>query len=340
MWTTNERQEFAACLAAMTSYRKECQKAILKMHKQGLRTDDQLAKLNEAINNNANLFEYMAERGPESFGPENANMFPKINIHFDDQDLNQLDACLHSAARDWTSLGDAERGEVYSPVIAALHKYVQPNEEVLVPGSGLCRLAVEIAQSGFIAEANESSFVMLVMAFISMFSDGAQFLIFPFVHQISGLDKFEDSLISAVFPDLSSSLADPGLSLDPPSLIESSRLVLKAGKFEGVYANVSEKFGAIVTCFFIDVISDVQNTIINLHKLLKDGGIWINIGPIVNHNQSVGFFSPLTLEDIDRMARNAGFDIIEQSRIDTSYSQNPKTHVKTRYSTQFSVYRK
>lgn len=340
MWTKEEKMDFSACLSAMTSYRKECQKAILKLHKQGVRNDEQLAKLNEAIDYNADLFEYMAQRGPESFGPENANMFAKISVKFDERDIAQLDACLHSAARDWTSIGNEERAQVYIPAIEALRKYVNAGERVLVPGSGLCRLAVEIAQAGYISEANESSFVMLVMAFISMFSEGLQFQIYPFVHQISGLDKFEDSLVSAVFPDLSTSLVDSQLALDPPTLIQQGKLVLKAGKFEGVYANNQNEFSAIVTSFFVDVIKDVKNMIIALYRLLKNGGVWINVGPIVNHNPEVGFFAPLTLEDIDMMAKDAGFEIVEQNRIETSYSQNPRTHARTRYNVQFSVYRK
>ena len=114
----------------------------------------------------------------------------------------------------------------------------------------------------------------------------------------------------------------------------------KTGKFEGVYSPYKPQFSAIVTCFFMDVVSDVRVTIARLYSLLVNGGIWSNVGPIVNHNPNVGFFAPLTFEDIDIMAKKAKFEIIEQRRIETSYSQNPLSHVMNRYNVAFTVYRK
>ena len=342
VWYNSERTQFAYCLSALRKYRSACKGQLNVLKKLGRRTQKQIEELEKGIDNNSMFFEFMAEYGPKCFGDDDediANMFPQINSKFDDSDLMQLDAALHSASREWTSIGSQERHEIYLPVINALNKYVNKGSPVLVPGSGLCRLAVEIAAADFSVQANESAFIMLVTAYISMFYD-VKFEIAPFLHQISGLDKFEDCLISAPFPDHSDSLSDPSIELDPKTLVETGKLELKAGKFESVYAPFIPQFASIVTCFFIDVLPDVQQTIRQLYSLLNKGGVWINVGPIVNHDPNVGFFAPLTLEDVDRIAKEAGFEIAEQQRIETSYSQNPRSHVRNRYNVVLTVYRK
>ena len=342
VWYNTERTQFAYCLSALRKYRGECMRQIEIMKKTGIREKTQLDQLTEAINKNSAFFEFMAEYGPKCFGDDDEDieaMFPKINSKFDDSDLMQLDAALHSASREWTSIGNQERNEVYLPVMQALERFVPKEAPVLVPGSGLCRLAVEIANANYHVQANESAFIMLVTAYISMFYD-VKFDIFPFIHQISGLDKFEDCLISAPYPDLSQSLINQEAGLDPKSLVESGHLELKAGKFESVFAPFTPHFAAIVTCFFIDVLPDVRMTIRQLYELLNNGGVWINVGPIVNHNPNVGFFAPLTFEDVDKFANEVGFEIAEQKRIETSYSQNPRSHVRNRYNVMFTVYRK
>ena len=342
VWYNTERTQFAYCLSALRKYRGECMRQIESLKKIGIRTKEQLDQLVDGINKNSAFFEFMAEYGPHCFGDDDEDieaMFPKINSRFDDSDLMQLDAALHSASREWTSIGDQERSEIYLPVLQALDRFVPKEAPVLVPGSGLCRLAVEIAAANYHVQANESAFIMLVTAYISMFAD-AKFDIAPFIHQISGLDKFEDCLISATYPDLSHSLSNPEMALDPKSLVESGLLELKAGKFESVYAPFVPFFSAIVTCFFIDVLPNVRMTIQQLYALLNNGGVWINVGPIVNHDPNVGYFAPLTFEDVDKIAKEVGFEIAEQQRIETSYSQNPRSHVRNRYNVVFTVYRK
>ena len=337
VWFAQERAFFSQCLCALHKYRTACMQQADFYKKMGLRNEEQIQKLVKAIDQNSDLFEFMSKYGPSVFGEE--GLFQSIDVKFDESDLMQLDAALHSAARDWTSIGAKERQEVYSPILESLKNFLPESGNVLVPGSGLCRLAVEIAAAGYCVEANESAFIMLAFSYFAMFGT-EKFTIYPFLHQISGLDKFDDCLVNAMFPDLSDSLLGPEVGLDPGQLVTTGKLRLKAGKFEGVYSPYEPKFSAVVTSFFIDVVQDVRVTIARFYSLLVNGGIWINVGPIVNHNPNVGYFAPLTYEDIDIMAKRAGFEIIEQKRIETTYSQNPRSHVMNKYNVAYTVYRK
>lgn len=323
------------CLSQIEYYKKETP-----------RTEEQIQNLIRAIEHNASLFEYMSEHGPSAFGEEGA-MFKPVPAKFDVMDLSQLEASLHSAARDWTVLGQQEREETYIPIIEALNKYTDKKASVLIPGSGVCRLAAEIAaaRAEYSVEANESAFIMLVLAFESLFTDES-FIIHPYIHQLSGLNCFEDSLTEAVFPDRTHCLSclmagensDGCNCIDPPALIEAGRLKLSAGIFEYNYANAFEAFDAIVACYFMDVVKSIPETLATFYRLLRPGGILISFGPYVTHEVNQGFFATATLDDIDAMAAKVGFAVRESKTINTSYAQNPKSHVIKRYDARLTVY--
>jgi len=39
----------------------------------------------------------------------------------------------------------------------------------------------------------------------------------------------------------------------------------------------------VTTCFFIDCAHNVVEFVETIHKILKPGGIWINLGPLLYH---------------------------------------------------------
>lgn len=58
-----------------------------------------------------------------------------------------------------------------------------------------------------------------------------------------------------------------------------------AGEFIEVYSK-PEHDGAwdcLVTCFFLDTAHNVIEYIERISKLLRKGGLWINIGPLLYH---------------------------------------------------------
>lgn len=60
----------------------------------------------------------------------------------------------------------------------------------------------------------------------------------------------------------------------------------------------------IATCFFIDCANNVVQFIETIYKILKPGGVWINLGPLLYH------FSDLPNEDSIEPSYDAIRDII------------------------------
>jgi carnosine N-methyltransferase len=341
-WTQREIAEFSDLISALSNYRAVASSHLEKLATTGLRSPDEMSQLSAAINSNADLFEYMARKAPSCFGLKSSFSFPvtRSEAEFDSSDLHQLTSALRSAARDWTSLGDAERSQTYKPLVAVLHEYLPPDAVICVPGAGLCRLAIEIASSGFVSCANENSFVMIVISRIAM-KHKRSFRIFPFCHQLSGLDSVEDSLVSAVFPDaiVRDSGEEEGI-VEPFELLGAGRLVLLAGGFEGMQDTCQERYDAVVTSFFIDVVEDIAAVVGIIYQILKPGGFWVNLGPMMLHHGDDDFFSTATLEDLTRISRTVGFQVLREDRIETTYIANPRGHIRTLYNCKLLVTRK
>jgi carnosine N-methyltransferase len=67
-----------------------------------------------------------------------------------------------------------------------------------------------------------------------------------------------------------------------------------AGEFIEVYSKqpgkdniyiliLLDSWDCVVTCFFIDTAHNVIEYIECIHKILKKGGVWINLGPLLYH---------------------------------------------------------
>lgn len=69
--------------------------------------------------------------------------------------VGKVSTTLHQLMRDWSAEGEEERKQSYAPVLEELEKRLPVSPDmpgalkVLVPGSGLGRLAMEIASRGY-----------------------------------------------------------------------------------------------------------------------------------------------------------------------------------------------
>jgi len=77
-----------------------------------------------------------------------------------------------------------------------------------------------------------------------------------------------------VFPDI-----------DPGDLPKNTRFSMTAGDFLQVYGIEKHKasWDCIVTCFFIDCANNIVSFLETIYHCLKDGGVWINLGPLLYH---------------------------------------------------------
>lgn len=117
---------------------------------------------------------------------------------------------------------------------------------------------------------------------------------------------------------------------------------MSAGDFLEVY-NSGETWDCVATCFFIDCAPNVVQFIETIYRLLKPGGLWINLGPLLYHysdmenEKSIEPSFAVVTEAILKM----GF-ILEkcETGVKTKYCQNPRSMLQYEYDSVFFVCKK
>jgi carnosine N-methyltransferase len=60
-----------------------------------------------------------------------------------------------------------------------------------------------------------------------------------------------------------------------------------AGEFISVYHDQLAQWNAVVTCFFLDTGNNILDYIEHIHKILRKGGVWLNLGPLEYHYSKI-----------------------------------------------------
>jgi len=216
-------------------------------------------------------------------------------------------------------------------MIGALDKhFVQtPLEEkkelhVLVPGTGLGRLPYEVIKKGYSCQGNEFSHYMLLSSYfiLNRTTQINQHTIYPYIHSFSNMRSSDTLLREIKIPDAL-----------PTDLPKGPTFSLVAGDFEEIYGTLDEdderepqqgKWDAVLTCFFIDTAKNIVNYLTIIYELLKPGGVWINLGPLLWHFENTGGSTDpsieLSLDEIRSLAEKVGFQISDERIIDTTYT--------------------
>ncbi|KAL5531882.1 hypothetical protein ACEPAF_5445 [Sanghuangporus sanghuang] len=241
-------------------------------------------------------------------------------------ELREVREALLHFARDWCEEGKEEREAAMEPILQALEQIAPERErrkdmKVLVPGCGLGRLAWEISQLGFTTHANELSHYMnLSFRFLLSASYTPQInqhAIQPYAHWFSHQRSNKNLFRSLTFPDVLPRL--------------SSRLHHIPGDFLRLKPiTESELFDVVVTQFFIDTSYNIVLTISQVHSLLKPGGTWINLGPLLWRSGAQAALE-LSLDELLLLAEKIGFDFVQlQNEGDGDDRSDEKTRTKTR----------
>lgn len=92
-----------------------------------------------------------------------------------------------------------------------------------------------------------------------------------------------------------------------------------AGEFLEVYSKQKgipfsqniDSWDAVVTCFFIDTAHNIVEYLQTIYSILRKGGIWVNIGPLLYHYAEMpGEASiELTWDEVKQIALKIGFTI-------------------------------
>lgn len=113
--------------------------------------------------------------------------------------------------------------------------------------------------------------------------------------------KFENQLRAVEFPDVS-----------PQEFANQlGNFSMVAGDFLEVY-NDEASFDCIVTCFFIDTAHNVIDYVDKIWSLLKEGGYWINLGPLLYHYSKMGgeMSIELSYDQLKRVIQKVGFNFM------------------------------
>lgn len=86
--------------------------------------------------------------------------------------------------------------------------------------------------------------------------------------------------------------------------------------------DMASTFDAVVTSFFIDTAHNILEYLEVIHKVLKPGGYWIHLGPLLWHwadGQWDELSIELSLADIQQAALLMGFRMMHQEFVDAAY---------------------
>jgi len=276
---------------------------------------------------------------------EDARRFAQIPATHVVQERNSIKVrtVLRQFVRDWAAEGAKERETQYGCLMDALKRFVplgKPTEgshasccqggrpRVLTPGSGLARLPYEVARLGYAAQGNEFSYHMLQGSkwVLNETSRPNMCKIYPFVLSLENRKGVRDHLRPVSIPDVcpSDDLCAEG------ELV--SELSMCAGEFVEVYAGQEKAWDSVLTCFFLDTAKNVFLYIRTIAHIIRPGGLWANIGPLLYHyaEQPDSISIELSWEEV-RPAIEKYFDFKEEDVREAYYTTNISGMFHTRY---------
>jgi carnosine N-methyltransferase len=228
--------------------------------------------------------------------------------------------------RDWSTNCAHVGDSTYNPAIAELKALLPNGGEVLLPGCGLGRLALDCARQGFAVEANDASRLFLTVAdYILNRPPAVPAKIFPVAHVFSENWSVDQQYIEIETPKPSPMEVATGGSCSggyqkaPEVAADMAKFVMVPGDFVKTYAAGCpghRKFDAILSCFFIDTAGDVAELFQVLDSLLKVGGVWVNVGPL-NWRKEARL--KLSYEEIVSIWQGMGYEFVTRKEIDCDY---------------------
>lgn len=235
--------------------------------------------------------------------------------------------------RDWSPEGHAERDATFPYILDSISAHLESSlpladgkkYEVLIPGAGLGRLPHEVARlsSSLAVTSNEWSASMnLAYRYLSSLdpSTAKPFSIHPFLESWSHARTRAD-------------LTRPVQIV--PNTFTTSNLLIE-GDFTTQF-HTPAYFSAIATLFFIDTARNLISYFETIHTLLKPGGIWINVGPLLYGTAPL---VQLSLDEVMVIVEEMGFEILETGEGEGLYNFNASTLYRHGYVVQRWVARK
>ncbi|KAL5731497.1 carnosine N-methyltransferase [Ranunculus cassubicifolius] len=277
----------------------------------------------------------------------NSSMYPwldpSLQVKVPLADVDKVRCIIRNIVRDWAAEGREERDQCYAPILAELDRLFPSRSKdrppcCLVPGAGLGRLALEISSLGFASEGNEFSYYMMICSsfILNQTQVPEEWKIYPWIHSNCNSLSDNDQLRGVSFPDI-----------HPASAGITEGFSMCGGDFVEVYSDFSHEgaWDAVATCFFLDTAHNIVEYIEIISRILRSGGVWINLGPLLYHFADAygtedEMSIELSLEDVKKVAFHYGFELEQEKTIETTYTANPRSMMQNRYYAAFWTMRK
>lgn len=347
-----EKAYFLSVLSTFQSYREQsllriehkekCLATLPSYHKKWLsKYKEDLDRFKECIEKNSKFIPIVLQHAHTIFDNVYSNdcaTHAEIKVGTLSEGLDKVQSVFKQLMRDWSAMGAAERSQCYQPIIDEImlqfpeDKFDRLNVNVLVPGAGLGRLAFEIATLGFACQGNEFNLFMLIVSYyvLNHCKKVDEYIIYPWIHQYCNNLSAEHQMTSVRFPDVK------------PMPTPDSKFSMTAGDFLEVYTD-HDQWHCVATCFFIDCAPNVVQFIETIYHILKPGGVWINLGPLLYHYSDVKNEKSVepSFEVVCEVIKNIGFEMEQcKTGLKTKYCQNPKSMLQYEYDSVYFVCRK
>ncbi|KAG5929019.1 hypothetical protein E4U42_007446 [Claviceps africana] len=251
---------------------------------------------------------------------------------------------LKHIVRDWTEEGSCERNKPFACLRDTLEQLFPDRNingqdvKILLPGAGLGRLGHEISHlGGFEVTINEWSMYMNVAyRFLESQTTASSQSVYPFVDGWSHHATDENMHRSLRFPDIP---------------VDKQKVLMVEGDFTTEFKAYSGHYDVVLTYFFIDTARNLMSYLDTIKHVLKQGGIWLNLGPLLYGTAPL---VQLSLEDVLIVSEAMGFQFLETDgrcgvptfdkptirSIEASYTFDCRALTKNAYNAQFWVGRK
>lgn len=264
-------------------------------------------------------------------------------------DRTSVSQALKHVVRDWSIDGQHERLATYPCILETLktlcsgpHRARETPIKVMLPGAGLNRLAHEITSLEALqieVTTNEfSSYMNVVYQYLVTLRAPSSLYFHPYPDNWSHQTTLTELHRGVHAPDVLLSRAD---------------VTLVEGDFSQVFKAPEWSGGqdVLVTHFFIDTARNLLSYVETIHRLLKPGGFWVNMGPLLwSHNSQL----QLSLDEVVKLSEAVGFVFVESDErwgertlphltvrsVHAPYGFNHRTLSQNAYKAQFWVARK
>lgn len=330
--------------------------------------------VDDAIDVNADISDAILASTLEMYGLDPTDDSPWRDAA-SPNDMDKARSTIRQFFRDWTPDAAAERAASYGPMLSALDTAFahipasrRAGVKVLTPGAGLGRLTFEVCKAGYTVEGNEISYHMLMAGnwILNHVRSVAAHDFYPWALHFSNRISRKHQLLKTSIPDVcpAEEIMAANNRLDPEFAAEP-RMSMTAGDFCVTYKSPErrDEFDAILTCFFIDTAPNLIAYIEAIRNCLKDGGVWINLGPLLWHfgggqsahqpckadqggkaNEGIGEAGSFELsdEEVLELVKKFGFEITHHELLQTGagYIQDQNSMLLNTYRPSFWVAKK